>query len=629
MTTMSQKVSEIAAFTRLKVLSITSTSEKPERIEGLMSFIWQPNSCLENLSVSNCFILDRVDLFPTSSCSLMVNSNLTSLSLDLGHICFAIVLMPFVPALEHFEVRLHDVYNQRSAFRPEFLQKREWPTKMTESQQKITLKKMKITTPTRIEVDVDQIGVTVATIATGDVSTCHFILLVGYFEHVRFALLRHTASYFPSSLSETPSTSSSSATSPPRPSGSPSSPSRSSPSPSSSPPLPSGSPPSSSSSPPDSSPSSISSSSSKSQKSTPKKQPKTFTPKSTMLKLLGDIVEDLNDFLPQLCVPSPELFIFECIKNVRVLIGGTVELTTDLIYEGFKLLNDNNICHKLKEEVTDSKMLHLIEQLCGNVEFLKPVTYYMPKTLIKLGCQGDDVPEPPYIFVKYDCIWNVVNLFIEFFVNRITYRLASMYINFNEKNINYVWQLKRDNIIEAQLDLICNSVQFNSLTKAVDFIISRINADKNSKSSIEDESLDTVNAISTWKNGLLENRFILKSNSNEIELILHVKFMRLVTLHSISFKALEDNGPKTVKLFLNRETVSFTDVKTNEPVEILEINKNHLTYGKPIEFKFIKSQRIHSITFFFMDNQSNSKQTSIESVVFFGTPVNTIDIQNS
>ncbi|CAF3912810.1 unnamed protein product, partial [Adineta steineri] len=538
------------------------------------------------------------------------------------HICFAIVLMPFVPALEHFEVRIHDVYNQRSAFKPE----------MTESQQKITLKKMKITTPTRIEVDVDQIGVTVATIATGDVSTCHFILLVGYFEHVRFALLRHTASYFPSSLSETPSTSSSSsssATSPPRPSGSPSSPSRSSPSPSSSPPLPSGSPPSSSSSPPDSSPSSISSSSSKSQKSTPKKQPKTFTPKSTMLKLLGDIVEDLNDFLPQLCVPSPELFIFECIKNVRVLIGGTVELTTDLIYEGFKLLNDNNICHKLKEEVTDSKMLHLIEQLCGNVEFLKPVTYYMPKTLIKLGRQGDDVPEPPYIFVKYDCIWNVVNLFIEFFVNRITYRLASMYINFNEKNINYVWQLKRDNIIEAQLDLICNSVQFNSLTKAVDFIISRINADKNSKSSIEDESLDTVNAINTWKNDLLENRFILKSNSNEIELILHVKFMRLVTLHSISFKALEDNGPKTVKLFLNRETVSFTDVKTNEPVEILEINKNHLTYGKPIEFKFIKSQRIHSITFFFMDNQSNSKQTSIESVVFFGTPVNTIDIQNS
>ncbi|CAF3665169.1 unnamed protein product [Adineta steineri] len=60
----------------------------------------------------------------------MVNSNLTSLSLDLGHICFAIVLMPFVPALEHFEVRLHDVYNGRSAFKPEFLQKRKWPTKV-------------------------------------------------------------------------------------------------------------------------------------------------------------------------------------------------------------------------------------------------------------------------------------------------------------------------------------------------------------------------------------------------------------------------------------------------------------------------------------------------------------------
>ncbi len=130
MTTASQQVSRIVAFTGLKELSITLTSEKPERIEGLASFIWQPDSCLENLSVSNCFILDKDDLYPRSSCSLMVNRSLTRLSLDLGHICVAIVLMPFVPALEHFELRLHDVYDQPSTFRPEFLQLQEWPTKV-------------------------------------------------------------------------------------------------------------------------------------------------------------------------------------------------------------------------------------------------------------------------------------------------------------------------------------------------------------------------------------------------------------------------------------------------------------------------------------------------------------------
>jgi hypothetical protein len=60
----------------------------------------------------------------------MINRNLTHLSLDLAHISFAIVLMPFVSALEHFELRLHKIYNQPSAFKSKFLQRREWPTKV-------------------------------------------------------------------------------------------------------------------------------------------------------------------------------------------------------------------------------------------------------------------------------------------------------------------------------------------------------------------------------------------------------------------------------------------------------------------------------------------------------------------
>jgi hypothetical protein len=130
LTTVSQKVSQMVVFTRLKVLSVTLTSEQPQILEGLASFIWHPDSCLESLSASNCFILDKDDLFPTSSCSLMINRNLTHLSLDLGHICFAIVLMPFVPALEHFELRLHNVYNRSSTFTPQFLQRRAWPAKV-------------------------------------------------------------------------------------------------------------------------------------------------------------------------------------------------------------------------------------------------------------------------------------------------------------------------------------------------------------------------------------------------------------------------------------------------------------------------------------------------------------------
>ncbi|CAF4534043.1 unnamed protein product [Rotaria sp. Silwood2] len=130
MTTVSEKVFEMITFTRLKTFSVTLTSEKPERIKGLVSFIWHPDSCLESLSTSNCFVLDKDDLFPISLRSLLINQNLTRLSVDLGHICFAILLMPFVPNLEYFELRLHSVYSTVSCFKFEFLQEQQWPTKV-------------------------------------------------------------------------------------------------------------------------------------------------------------------------------------------------------------------------------------------------------------------------------------------------------------------------------------------------------------------------------------------------------------------------------------------------------------------------------------------------------------------
>ena len=39
--------------------------------------------------------------------------------------------MPSVPALEYFQLRLHNVYNQVSVFESKFLDERvEWPTKV-------------------------------------------------------------------------------------------------------------------------------------------------------------------------------------------------------------------------------------------------------------------------------------------------------------------------------------------------------------------------------------------------------------------------------------------------------------------------------------------------------------------
>jgi len=56
---------------------------------------------------------------------------------------------------------------------------------------------------------------------------------------------------------------------------------------------------------------------------------------------------------------------------------------------------------------------------------------------------------------------------VEFCANSSTYRLASMYINFNDENVQYLWQLENHEINIAQLDLMSNSLDLEGLTKAV------------------------------------------------------------------------------------------------------------------------------------------------------------------
>ncbi len=84
------------------------------------------------------------------------------------------------------------------------------------------------------------------------------------------------------------------------------------------------------------------------------------------------------------------------------------------------------------------------------------------------GLKGVDVPEPPCLFVKYDCLLNVANIFIELYVNSsTTYCLASMYINFNDDDVQYLWKLEYREINEAQLDMRANSLELDWLNKAV------------------------------------------------------------------------------------------------------------------------------------------------------------------
>ncbi|CAF1527895.1 unnamed protein product [Adineta ricciae] len=124
-------ITYLITMNKLKSFSIRfSPTNRPKRIPKLTSFIWHSDCSVEHFSTWNSFVLVKKYLFPTSSCSLMINKHITRLSLDLSHLGLALALIPYVPALEHFEIRLYDIRLQYSTMTSEFLQERTWSAKV-------------------------------------------------------------------------------------------------------------------------------------------------------------------------------------------------------------------------------------------------------------------------------------------------------------------------------------------------------------------------------------------------------------------------------------------------------------------------------------------------------------------
>ncbi|CAF3378942.1 unnamed protein product, partial [Rotaria sp. Silwood2] len=183
--------------------------------------------------------------------------------------------------------------------------------------------KIKIATPTRVDVVQDEMGVTASTIATEAVSTCHFILLTGYYNLQRFALLYHTPAHYTSSsetASEEPSTSGSS---------------------------------SGSSSP----------------------QQIVWTAMSALVDLLKKIGEELIVFIPSTFDTQVEYIDFSLFNNLKILVGGSVDHDYDLIHNGFNLLNDENNNHEILTELEQHPSFYLIQKLNNNIKILKPMRH--------------------------------------------------------------------------------------------------------------------------------------------------------------------------------------------------------------------------------------------------------------
>jgi hypothetical protein len=104
-----------------------------------------------------------------------------------------------------------------------------------------------------------------------------------------------------------------------------------------------------------------------------------------------------------------------------------------------------------------------------------------------------------------------------------------------------------------------------------------------------------------------DSRLGCKSDADE-QLILHIAFQEFVKVKTIKFVGFNDGrdpecNPTTVKVYVNRENLGFEDIDDVDPTQTFELTAEDLRESAdPIATKFVKFQRVKSLTIFVADN---------------------------
>ncbi|EEF49674.1 PITH domain-containing protein At3g04780 [Ricinus communis] len=117
----------------------------------------------------------------------------------------------------------------------------------------------------------------------------------------------------------------------------------------------------------------------------------------------------------------------------------------------------------------------------------------------------------------------------------------------------------------------------------------------------------------------------LESDADE-QLLIYIPFTQVIKLHSIVIKGPEEEGPKTVKLFSNKEHMGFSNVNDFPPSDTVILSPDTLQ-GKPVVLKYVKFQNVRSLTIFIEDNHTGSDITKVQKFALFGTTVETTDMK--
>ena len=116
--------------------------------------------------------------------------------------------------------------------------------------------------------------------------------------------------------------------------------------------------------------------------------------------------------------------------------------------------------------------------------------------------------------------------------------------------------------------------------------------------------------------GVLKGNESIKSNKDEPELLIYVKFQGMVNITKIlvdSKPQQEANKPEILKLFVNSSNMDFSDASSNSPTEAVKLEGK---YGNKILLNASKFKKVSELILYFSREDSDFIQ--LDSIQFYG-----------
>ena len=104
-------------------------------------------------------------------------------------------------------------------------------------------------------------------------------------------------------------------------------------------------------------------------------------------------------------------------------------------------------------------------------------------------------------------------------------------------------------------------------------------------------------------------------------------------VHSVKFTEYNqgvnpEENPSKIHIYVNRENLGFEDCDDVEPEQTLELTAADLREtADPITLKYVKFQRVKSLTFYIEDN-AGGDVTALGALRLFGRPVTTTNMND-